>query len=829
MTYRLLSLRLLLLFIGLMSFMTPNGAIAQTLTKIMGTVIDAETKEPVPFVNIFFPSTQIQTTTDFEGRFSIETKTAGDSLRAQYMGYVSLTKAVVKNKFQYIDFELKPLSFDLREVVIVAGENPAEIILKKVIRNKELNNREKYLSFNYSAYSKIQIDANNFSSKLKDRAIMRPFRFIFDNVDTSVINGKAYLPVFLTETLSDVYFRGNPATYREIIRASIISGTRNKSMSQLIGDSYQRINIYDNYHDLFQKNFVSPVANFGLAYYRYYLIDSGFVDNNWCYHIMFKPRRSQELTYTGNFWVHDTTFGIKKVDMRITGDANINIFNEILVYQEHQLTEGKYWMPRLEKLVADMNISENNERTMGLYVHKFSSYQNISVNRPADDKIFKNPHDIIVSDSAYLYDEDFWESQRHETLSVQERAIYKMADTIQTLPAFRFYKNLLVMFSTGYIKAGYLEIGPIFSTYSYNEVEGSRFRLGLRTSNDFSKTWMIDAHAAYGVNDEIFKYGGGFYHLFRKNPNRAIGASFKYEIEQLGASGSALREDFIIGSVARRNSYNKLTYAREIKGFYEHEWFMGFSTKLFLIHRSIWPLTGTAFMLWTGDAYRKKDFLTTSEIKLNIHLAIKEKYVTGEFERVSLGTKYPVFDLAYTYGLKGAAGGDFGYHKLQLGLNQWYSLGILGWSKYIVEAGKIWGTLPYPLLKLHEGNETWIYDEPANNAMNYYEFASDEWLSLHYAHHFDGLLFNKIPLLKKLRWRETAYGRALFGHMGEGNRSYSIFPETLSAMNKPYFEAGAGIENIFTIFKVMAVWRLSHTDKPDVSRFGIMGSMYFSF
>jgi len=201
----------------------------------------------------------------------------------------------------------------------------------------------------------------------------------------------------------------------------------------------------------------------------------------------------------------------------------------------------------------------------------------------------------------------------------------------------------------------------------------------------------------------------------------------------------------------------------------------------------------------------------------------------GEFERVSMGTKYPVLELKYAHGFDGLLNGDYNYNRLQLGVNHWFNLSTFGWSKYIIESGRIWGKLPYPLLKLHEGNETRVFDEFAFNLMNYYEFVSDRYLSFYYSHHFEGLMFNKVPLLRKLKWREVAAIRGVVGSIDEKNKSYAQLPENSYVLNKPYFEASVGIENIFKILQINAVWRLSYLDHPNAAKFGIMGTLMIYF
>lgn len=814
-----------LLVISLLCLYFPS--IAQNITKVMGTVINSKTKEPIPFVNVYFKGTSAETTTDFDGRYSIETKDASDTLIAQYLGYEPQKVFIVKNKFQFIDFELISQTYSLSPVIILPGENPAEILLKKIINNKAYNNKQEYDAYQYEAYTKIQVDANNFREDIKNLGIMKPFKFIFENTDTSIINGKAYLPVFLTESISEVYYRKEPRKKLEKIYASQISGMDNKSMAQLLGDSYIDINLYENYIELFEKNFVSPVANFGLAYYKYYLIDSGFMDNRWCYELNFKPRRKQELTFSGKLWIADTSFAIMKADIRMSEDANVNIINEIVIYQEFSRVDSIHYMPVKEAVVADVNITE--EATLGFYIHKTSSYRDFLINKTQPDEFYNNPLDIEVCDSANLRSKDFWITNRPEGLTHEENNIYKLTDTIQTIPAFRFYKDLFSILVTGYKVVGLFEIGPYMSIYSFNQLEGNRFRIGGRTSNKFSKKLMINAHVAYGTKDDKIKYGADFWYLYHKNPNRGFGIMYKYDLEQLGQSQNAFREDFLINSIMRRSPQDKLSMVEEIKAFWEHEWFVGLSNRIYLTHRTLWPVGATSFNFEENGIMTSHSSITTSEVRLNTRFAYREKILSGEFERVSLGTKYPIFEAGYGYGIKQPTLGDFEYHRLELRIRQWFNVGSFGWSKYYIEGGKIWGKLPFPLLKLHEANETFAFDEYAANTMNYYEFVSDEFVSIYYTHHFDGLFFNKVPLFRKLRWREVVSGRCVMGKLSDSNKSFGIYPENSFTLDKPFYEAGCGIENILTVLRFDAMWRLAYLDNPNVSRFSIMFSADFNF
>jgi hypothetical protein len=326
------------------------------------------------------------------------------------------------------------------------------------------------------------------------------------------------------------------------------------------------------------------------------------------------------------------------------------------------------------------------------------------------------------------------------------------------------------------------------------------------------------------------KYGAGLLYVFEKNPRRAVGAHFKYDIEQLGSSFNAFSEDNIISTVFRRQPADKLNLTSEFNFYYEHEWFNGFSSRFSLLHRELFP-TGN-FTLETfntdGTLDNHRSLLTT-ELGVSFRYAFRERYVIRDFDRINLGSKYPVLNVSYAYGAPGVINGEYEYHRFQGNVTQWFNLGSMGWSKYIIEGGQVFGTLPYPLLILHPGNETFIFDEYAFNLMNYYEFISDRYLSIYYTHHFDGFFLNRVPLLRKLKWREVVFGKGLVGSISEANLQLNKLPDVTYMLDKPYFEAGVGIENIFKILRVDGVWRLSHRDNLNASNFALFISLHFDF
>lgn len=804
---------------------------AQDLTKVMGVVRDAQTGDTLPFVSVYFKNTQIGTTTGFDGKFALESRKATDTIVASYIGYVTRFVAVQLNRFQTLDINLQPERYELSGVVIHPGENPAEILLRKIIDHKPQNDPDKVESYQCQAYTKMQFDVNNLSDKFQNRRVLEPFKFVFNQIDTSVVNGKVYLPVMISEAFSDMYFRKTPRDRKEIIKATQISGVENPTMSQFVGNLAQDVKVYDNFVSLFQKNFVSPISNMGLLYYKYYLIDSTFIDNNWCYNVMFKPRRKQELAFTGNMWIHDTTFAVKKLEMRMAGDVNLNFVNDMVISQEFSKTNSDRWMLAREQMVADFNVIVDSKVTMGFFGTRTVVYSGYNFKPVRDDKIYTMPNDIIVLDDANRKTNDFWQKSRPEELTHRESSIYRLNDTLKQMPLFRTYVDVIKMILTGYYVKGNYEWGPYSSTYSFNQVEGSRFRIGGRTSNDFSTKLMFDGYLAYGTRDQRLKYSAGFVYMLGKLPDRILRFSYKYDVEQLGISDNAFRQDALINSVFRRNPQDKLSMVSQYKGSYKHEWFTGFSNTITVTNRQISTLSGAGIKLYdpVSQDYKITEHITTTEFAIGLHYGFREKQLAGEFERVVVSTPYPVFNLQYSRGMKELFGGQYKYNSLVGNVSQWFSFMSAGWLKYNVEVGKIWGTLPFPLMKILPGNETFYHDDNAFNLMNYYEFIADEYISYHMIYHMEGLFLNRIPAIRKLKWREVVQLKGTYGHTSTYNKTFNELPEGAYFIGKPYMEAGVGIENIFRFLRFDAVWRLAYNDHPNIKKFGILFSMNFDF
>ena len=554
-------------------------------TKVKGIVLDALDSLPVPFANLAFQGTSVGTISNSDGTFFLSTKERVDTLIISFIGYRTEKIHIKSKAYQNIKIILQHDNISLDEVVVVPGENPAHILLRKINQNKKKHNPEKLELYSCNVYNKLQVDANNLSEDFKKRRLLKKFSFVFDYMDTSVVTGKNYLPILISETYSKFYYRKMPHSEKEYIKAYQISGIENESISQYTGQMYQKVNIYDNYIDIFDRSFVSPIASFGKTYYKYYLVDSAFIDHKWCYQVSYTPRFKHEPVFEGYFWVADSSFAIKTIKMSLSKHVNINLIQNFYMKQSFAPVGDSLWMMTDEKMVADFNIAK---KTMGFFVRKNTNYSDFNISDTIPDTTFStlNSRMSVLEKGAKTVDSKTWDTIRPEKLSENERGVYEMVDSIKNVPVFRTYVDVIRSFFSGFYEFGKVELGSYTSFYTYNDIEGSRVKFMARTSSKFSKKLYMDGYLAYGFKDDIFKYGAGVRYYFRKDLTRSIGVKYKKDLEQLGISPYSLPSDnFLNALFSRTGVANKLTNIEQLKISYKHEWFLGFTNTLLLNYK----------------------------------------------------------------------------------------------------------------------------------------------------------------------------------------------------------------------------------------------------
>lgn len=803
---------------------------------VKGKITDSNSGDPLPFVNIIYKGTTIGATTDFEGNYVIKTKTPGDSLVASYIGYRTKTKAVAQTASQVINFQMEEDATKLQEIVITSGENPAFEILRQVMKNKPVNDKRKLIAYEYDTYTKIEIDVDNISDKMRENKMMKKVAQVLDSVDRIAgEDGRPILPLFISESISKFYFRDNPQLRYEHILKSKINGVGIENgtlVTQFIGSSFQEYNFYQNWLNIVSKEFVSPIADGWRLYYEFDLTDSVYIGEHYCYRLDFTPKSPQDLAFTGTIWITKEGFALKQIDVTIGKQANLNFVEKIKIQQELEPTPEGAWLPVKNRVLID--ISELTNASAGMLAKFYTSNQNFVVNKPKELSFYERT--IMMAEDARLNEEEaYWDTLRHEPLTETEKNVYKMIDTLQSIPVIKTYTDMVKIAVNGYFDAGKVYIGPYAAFMAYNNIEGLRLQAGFKTSMDFSSKWVLRGQLGYGFKDEKFKYSASVQRILSRNRWTTASLRFRSDIGRVGVDEEALADNYLFLVAQRWGTFRRGYYFDESRFNFQRELFKGFTQRIAFRYLTFKPTFNFGYQSDDGIATN----FETAELILESRYARDETFVQDDNDRISLGTsRWPVITLRYTRGFKGIIDSDFEYTKIKLSIYKRIRFGPIGVGYMNLMGEYTFNPIPYPLLTPHIGNQTPIFTSISYNLMNFGEFVSDRYASLQYQHHFEGFLLNRIPLMRKLKWRLVGTANVIYGGLSQENKD--LIPEGTEYMQvgslqrgRPYVELGYGVENILKFFRIDFIHRLSYLDKqiesmPDVRKFGILFSVQFT-
>ena len=829
----------LLLLILLFSFL------ASAQTKVSGIVSD-ESGEPVAFANVLFKNSTEGTISNDNGRFYLESESDYKTLIVSFIGYEG-QEILLTSKVTYtMDIKLIESAEQLDEVVLISGKqskknNPAVDILRKIWAKKRENGLRGFKQYRYDKYEKIEFDLNTIDSALMKRKIFRGLEFVFKDLDTSRITGKTYLPIFLNETFSEVYGDNAMNVEKEDIIGNKNSGfDNNQAIIAFVADLYQDYDIYDNYLKFFDKSFTSPLSRTGVDTYSYALRDSAFIDNKWCYNIVYYPRRKNELTFKGDFWVNDTTYAIKNINLEVSKSANINWVKEIYIEQDFEVVNDSVFLLKRDYMLSDFSF-QKKEKSRGVYGKRTTVYGRYKFDEEKPKEFYKaegNPYDP----AAIVKDDAFWEKNRLESLNKDEKGIYQLLDTLKTVPKFKSYYNLISILGSGYVEIDKwnLDIGSVYDVFGYNDAEGPRVRLGARTYFNENDPWRFEGYMAYGFMDRKFKHGISAKFLLDKKSRLIVSGGNRRDIEQLGVSLTAtndvLGRSIASSSLLTVGANNRLT-----------------NINLSALNLEVEPLTN--FRIGVGGTFRTLSSALPDDFSLDYVDSTSETgisdnirqfdlnaiiiYTPGKktigygVERRNINDNYSTLLLNYTKGIQGVWDSDFNYSKLQFSYGQPWQVGGFGRLFSTVEIGKTFGEVPLGLLNVIPGNQTFFSNYGTFPNLDFYEFVTDTYVSLHLQHNFNGRLFSRIPFLRKLNLREIIGLRGVWGELSNKNIALSA-PASLTTLlqapsDKIYYEYSVGIGNIFRILRIDFNFRGNYLDSPNARPFSITGTFGFDF
>ncbi len=812
-------------------------------TKIEGIVSD-DTGMPIAFANIIFVNSSEGTITNDNGRFYMESDETYDAIKVSFIGYE--TKEIpLEQKVNYnMEIVLTESAEQLQEVVVYTGKqskknNLAIDILRKIWAKKRENGVRKFKQYQYDKYEKIEFDLNTIDSALIKSKLFKGLEFMFEDLDTSRITGKTYLPMFLSESFSKVYGDNVLGREKEDVLGNKNSGfSGNQAITAFVEDLYSDYDIYNNYLKFFDKSFTSPLSKTGIDVYNYVLSDSTYIDDKWCYNIIYYPRRKNELTFKGDFWVNDTTFAIKKINLQVTKSANINWVKEIYIEQDFEVVNDSVFLLKRDYMLSDFSFSKKEE-SRGVYGKRTTVFDNYNFNNPRSEDFYKavsDPYDPRV----FSQDSIFWENARLERLNEDESGIFKLLDTLKTVPKFRTYYDIVSILGSGYVEIDKwnIDIGDIYSTFGYNDAEGVRLRGGARTYFGQNDLWRLEGYMAYGFNDKKFKHGfSGKFLLDRKN-RLIISGGNRRDIEQLGLSltstNDVMGRSIASSSLVTVGSNDRLTNINLSTLNVEMEPVKNFRIDVGGSFRTLSSALPDAFSLDYVDPNSPSGI--SSEIK-QFDLTTTLIYTPGKrtigygVERSNINDDYSTLVLKYTKGVDGFLESDFDYEKIQFSYQQPWQIGGFGRLTSTVELGKTFGAVPLGLLSVIPGNQTLfsLYNVFPN--LDFYEFVTDTYATVHLEHNFNGRLFSRIPLLRKLNLREIVGVRGAWGQLSEENIALSA-PTNIPLMapeDQVYWEYSLGVGNIFKILRIDFNFRGNYLENPDARAFGITGTFGFNF
>jgi hypothetical protein len=813
-----------------------------------GKIVDAKTNKEINAVEIFINDSNTPIITTSSGNFNVQSDSIIYKLKFQKKNYALESIEITPDKASNLVIKLSSEKVSSIEEVVIHNEktkyknkkeNPAYRIMQEVWKRKRNNGLDKFDTYTYKEYEKIQFDANNLDSAFMNRKIFNKLDFIFDYAD-STARGKMALPIFLNESIYTNFGKNKPGKKtKKLLIAQKTSGFQdNQVISITAKNLYRDINIYDNTLNYFDIGFPSPVGTDGFSTYDYNLVDTISVRGEDAYKIRYQPRRTEVLAFQGYLYIDTDSYAVLGATLKSTNKINVNFINSISTELEYDNPDDATFLPKKFITEIEMTPFSKKKTAKGIVAKRTVDYSEYDFNKPLDDSVFTRKEEEY--DAKFVDKDDaYWVKARPDSLSKTEQGVYEMLDKLQQTPKFnRIVKLYETLASQYYNITKGIDIGPIFSIYGKNDVEGDRIRLGARTYFGQNDPWRIQFYNAYGFKDQQFKYGVEGRYMFNRVNRFMIGAGTKRDITQLGVQltteDGIMSRSFASSTVFARGENASLSSVNQTSIFTSIEPWKNFQVRVDGTMQSIKSAnpSGFSLMYYRNGELRK----TTNDSHVTISLIARPgaKFSQTGVDRYEHGTLAPTIVLKYTRGIEGLFNADFNYNKLQF---MFYKPILLGsWGKTLLnfEAGKNFDTVPLALQNVIPGNQSYGLVPNTFAQLNYYEFVADTYSTLHIEHHFNGKILSFIPLIKKLKLREVAFIRGAYGSLSDASKNINVENLKYSAPNEQvYYEYGFGIENIgfgnIRIFRVDFNWRGNYLDRPDVSKFGIKAGFQFGF
>lgn len=846
-------------------FLLLGCCISVSAQNIQGVVTDSLTNEPIPYLSVFYEGKGVGSITDNDGNYKVETRKGWNKLTFSAVGYVTKVVNIIPGVTKNLNVRMRPDDIMLDEVVVKPKRekysrknNPAVELMKKVIAHKKNNKLSENDYYQYNKYQKITMSLNDVTPEMLEKGMYKKMPFLKDQIELCEETNKFILPISVDETASQKIYRKHPKSEKTIIKGMSSTGVNElfatgDMLSTVLKDVFTDVNIYDNDIRLLQYPFISPISSSdAISFYKFYIMDTTFVDKDKCFHLTFVPNNSQDFGFTGHLYVlADSSYTVKKCTMNLPKKSGVNFVDNMDIIQEFEQLPNGEWVLKTDDMIVEMTLMKIMQ---GFQIRRTTRYSDYAFDE-LPQQLFKRKGAEIKEADAMMRGDDFWNQYRPVPLTQTESSMDMLVKRLEQMPGFKYVIFVLKAFIENFVETGTKEhpskvdIGPVNTMISNNYIDGLRLRMSAQTTANLNPHLFFKGYYAYGFKDHRSKYMGEVEYSFNKKeylprefPKNSITFSYQYDVMSPTDKFLKTDKDNVFVSF-KTSTVDQMSYVRNIALKYENETQFGLKTTVEVKHSTDEPTGGLAYIT-NDDQKTLVPEIQTMEASLSFRYAPGETFVNTKQRRIPVSFDAPVFTLSHTAGFKGVLGGEYNYNLTEIGLYKrfWFS----SWGKIdmFVKGGAQWNKVPFPLLIMPAANLSYILQRETFNLINNMEFLNDRYASLDVSWDLNGKIFNRIPLLKKLKWREAIGFKMLYGHLTDknnpmkhpGDSELFLFPTrdgrpTSFVMDPktPYMECSVGIHNIFKILHIDYVRRLNYLDHPDANKWGVRFMVMMTF
>ena len=846
-------------------FLLLGCCISVSAQNIQGVVTDSLTNEPIPYLSVFYEGKGVGSITDNDGNYKVETRKGWNKLTFSAVGYVTKVVNIIPGVTKSLNVRMRPDDIMLDEVVVKPKRekysrknNPAVELMKKVIAHKKNNKLSENDYYQYNKYQKITMSLNDVTPEMLEKGMYKKMPFLKDQIELCEETNKFILPISVDETASQKIYRKHPKSEKTIIKGMSSTGVNElfatgDMLSTVLKDVFTDVNICDNDIRLLQYPFISPISSSdAISFYKFYIMDTTFVDKDKCFHLTFVPNNSQDFGFTGHLYVlADSSYTVKKCTMNLPKKSGVNFVDNMDIIQEFEQLPNGEWVLKTDDMIVEMTLMKIMQ---GFQIRRTTRYSDYAFDE-LPQQLFKRKGAEIKEADAMMRGDDFWNQYRPVPLTQTESSMDMLVKRLEQMPGFKYVIFVLKAFIENFVETGTknnpskVDIGPVNTMISNNYIDGLRLRMSAQTTANLNPHLFFKGYYAYGFKDHRSKYMGEVEYSFNKKeylprefPKNSITFSYQYDVMSPTDKFLKTDKDNVFVSF-KTSTVDQMSYVRNIALKYENETQFGLKTTVEVKHSTDEPTGGLAYIT-NDDQKTLVPEIQTMEASLAFRYAPGETFVNTKQRRIPVSFDAPVFTLSHTTGFKGVLGGEYNFNLTEVGLYKrfWFS----SWGKIdmFVKGGAQWNKVPFPLLIMPAANLSYILQRETFNLINNMEFLNDRYASLDVSWDLNGKIFNRIPLLKKLKWREAIGFKMLYGHLTDknnpmkhpGDSELFLFPTrdgrpTSFVMDPktPYMECSVGIHNIFKILHIDYVRRLNYLDHPDANKWGVRFMVMMTF